>query len=234
MSFEPILQRARELLILSTPGGGSDLALWEHSVRAMHAAHALAQAPEIRQREPDLVSCTTAALFHDAGWAVQFRQGVVTHAQVLTRPTSQVQRELGAGAMAEVLADVLPADTLELVAEAIRHAGTHQTALVEAQIVSDAANLDDIGVTHLLRQYRQYHAEGRQLEQLRTTWMRQSEYRFWDARINDGLRFEFTRGLARARLRAVEQFMVALATELEAGDLRRELRELGVQPIALE
>jgi len=97
-------------------------------------------------------------------------------------------------------------------------------------VLAEAENLDEIGLIYVLRQFRQSQAEGRPLEQLLLTWSRQLEYRFWDARVNDCLRWETTRALARERLKAVEAFMCALARDREGSDVRRALKDMGVDP----
>ncbi len=226
MSLEAVTARARELLTLHVDGA-TDLSLWEHSERVAQSAELLARLPEIGTDRPDADACTVAALFHDAGWAVQYQQGIVQRWQLLSRPTSDVQRELGAAALIETVGRVLPQETVEIATEAIRHLNVRNTSLVEARVVAEAEALDEIGLLFLLRQFRQYQAEGRPLEQLLKTWLRQLEYRYWDARIND-LKFEVTRRIARERLHAVEQFMHAFARDREAGDLRAALREQGL------
>lgn len=226
MSLEAVTARARELLTLHVDGA-TDLSLWEHSERVAQSAELLARLPEIGTDRPDADACTVAALFHDAGWAVQYQQGIVQRWQLLSRPTSDVQRELGAAALIETVGRVLPQETVEIATEAIRHLNVRNTSLVEARVVAEAEALDEIGLLFMLRQFRQYQAEGRPLEQLLKTWLRQLEYRYWDARIND-LKFQVTRRIARERLHAVEQFMHAFARDREAGDLRAALREQGL------
>ena len=85
-------------------------------------------------------------------------------------------------------------------------------------------------MTHILRQFRQYQADGRPLKQLFESWARQQEYRYWEARLNDGFRFDTTRQLARERLRAVEAFMAALARDLQGTDLLQTLQQAGIEP----
>lgn len=227
MSWEAVISRARELLTIRVDGV-TDLSLWEHSERVAQSAELLARLPEWGADRPDPLACGVAALFHDAGWAVQFHDGTVSRWQLLARPTNDMQRELGAGALIERVGNLLPHETVEIATEAIRHLNVRNTALVAARVVAEAEALDEVGVLFLLRQFRQYQAEGRPLEQLLTAWLRQLEYRYWDARINDGLAIEVTRAIARERLKSVEQFMQSLARDRELGDLRAVLRERGL------
>jgi hypothetical protein len=221
---------AKEYLVYLGANGAPDLWLWEHSQRVMNSAAMLAMLPDVGEETPHRQAVALAALFHDAGWAVQVRENQIPPWLVLNRPTSDLQRELGAGLLLERCAKLAQRETLELAAEAIRQCNDRRSALPEAQVLSEAENLDEIGITYVLRQFRQLQAEGRQLEQLLLSWARQREYRFWDARINECLRWETTRRLARERLNAVEIFMSALARDREGSDVRRILLDAGIDP----
>jgi hypothetical protein len=168
-----------------------------------------------------------AALFHDAGWAVQVKQGRAERSQVLGRPTNDIQRELGAGMMQEQIGHLLPAAALRIAGDAIRQCNDREATLIEARLLADADNLDEFGVLNVLRQFRQYQSEGRSVEQLLASWARQHEYRYWDARLNDGFHFETTRELARRRLAAVELFMSALARDHSGLDVQAAVRGAG-------
>lgn len=234
--LKPVLAAAKDLLILRGDGPSDDLWLWEHAERVMHLARMLALLPEVREigdEPPDQTAVAAAALFADAGWAVQVRRGEIRPWQVLRRPTNDIQRELGVGALQDHTAQLLPAETLEIATRAIRECNDRYTKVPAARALSEAENLDEIGVMYVLRQFRQYQAEGRPLEQLVTSWRRQLEYRYWEARINDCLRWEATRHIARERLKAVEQFMSALARDRDASDLQRVLENAGIDTAAM-
>ncbi|MCH8807784.1 MAG: HD domain-containing protein [Planctomycetes bacterium] len=227
--LDRILPVARRLLTLPDGETRSESWLCEHSERVMRAARMIAKLPEVAAREPDVTAVQVAGLFHDAGWAVQVRQGRLDRWQILSRPTNDIQRELGASLLKDEVAHMLPAETARRAIEAVRQCNDRHSDLIEAQVLAEAENLDDIGVMYLLRQFRQYQAEGRPLEQLLASWQRQHEYRFWEARVADSFRFDLTRDLARARLKAVAQFMGVLGIEQTAGDLEAVLLEAGVE-----
>lgn len=227
--LEQLQSVARRLLAPQTAGRSSDNWLWERSVRVLGTARMLARLPDVGPEAPDDTVIAAAALFHDAGWAVQLRDGSITPAQVLVRPTSDLQRELGAQALQERAAGLLPVEAIEMASDAIRQCNDRYTALAAARVLSDATNLDDIGVLYVLRQFRQYQAEGRPLSQIVVSWSRQIEYDFWKARINECLQLETSKKLARQRLQAVERFVAALAVVLEASDLQHGLLEAGIE-----
>lgn len=209
---------ARELLTPSH-SSGADGWLWEHSERVMRLARQLTHAPEIATRTPDRTALAAAALLHNVGWVQPVENGQITPWQILQRPTNDVQREVAAGILEEHLRDVLPPETLACAADAIRQCSDRYTELTEAMVLADAESLADTGILYVLRQFRLYQAEGRSLDQLVQNWQRQKEYRYWEARINDGLRFECSRDIARHRLQAVEPLMQALAASLENSDV---------------
>lgn len=199
-------------------------------MRVQRLAARIALLPELAGEPPDPMVVFVSALFHDGGWVVQFRQGLVTQGQLLTRPTSDVQRELSAQLMQQRVGTLLPPDTVQLAAATIRESNNRFTTLPEAQVVSEAENLDEIGVLSMLRQFRQHQFEGRGLDHLLSSWTRQLEYHYWDARINDFLRWEISRIIARERLASVETFMAALARDRECADLNAALRAAGIDP----
>ncbi len=202
----------------------------------MRLAQGLALLPEAREiggDPPDQAGVALAAMFGDAGWAVQVAHEELDHWQVLSRPTNDVQRELGAEALQECVGPLLSAETVAIAVRAVRECNDRYSKSPEARVLSEAENLDEIGIMYVLRQFRQYQIEGRPLEQLVATWTRYREYHYWDARINDCLRWETTRHIARVRLEAAEHFMSALARDRNVTDLRRALESAGIDTSAM-
>lgn len=224
----PVLRVARELLILRDDRTQADPWLWDHTVRVTRLARLLARLPEAGPEHADETVLTVAALFHNAGWAMQVREKQIERHQVLNRPTNDLLRELGAAALQERAANLMPDELLEMAADAIRQCNDRYSTLPAARVLADATNLEEIGLTYVLRQLRHGLAEGRPLEQLLAGWKRQVEYRFWDARIGECLQMETARRIARRRLEAVEQFMHALERDGTASDLRAVLAEQNI------
>jgi hypothetical protein len=220
--LEHLLQLARQHLAIPVNGAAPDLWLWEHSQRVMALTGLVARLPEIGG-QPDVDALVAAALFHDAGWVIEFHQGRYRPHQMLGRPTSDLQRELAAGLFAEEIGNLLPQGTAYLAAEAIRHCNDRGDPPLEARVLAEAEALDEVGTLYLLRQFRQYQAEGRPVQQLVQSWKRQEEFRFWELRLSGGFRYTATRELARARLAAVGAFIAALERDLNGDDLRHLL-----------
>lgn len=222
-----VVKAAHNLLTLPNAVGGMDTWLLEHSERVMRLAHLLAQLPELRADPPDPTALAAAALFHDAGLALQIRDGLIPLSQLMSRPTSDAQRDLGANELTDRCSTFLSAETLGLACEAIRQCNNRNATQPEAQVLADAENIDEIGIIFVLRQFRQHQAEGRPLQQLVQNWMRQRQYRYWEARI-ERLRFKISRQLAQQRLTEIEHWMKLLEVEAEAADLRDLLAGMGL------
>lgn len=213
-ALEPI---ARRLLTLKV-NGVEDPWLWEHSQRVATLAQDLRRLPDYGNAPVEPDALRIAGWFANAGWISQVDEGTVAPLAVLGRPTSGVQRELGAALLQEHAGQHLSDPHVRTAIEAIRECNDRSTTLPAAQILSDAENLAAIGVIEVLREFRQSQAEGRSVHQLVQKWQRQREYHYWEARINDSFRGEGVRALARTRLAGVEEFMVVLARELLLAD----------------
>ncbi len=210
--------RARDGLVIPDGRGDGDVFLWEHTVRVTRAARHIAGAPDVPHSELDLAALVAAALYHDMGWAAQFREGILTRAEILAKPTSDAQRDLAVTLLEKQLADLLSPGSLKRAAEAVRTYSRRDCALVEAAVLADARGLDEIGALSLWHTVRRHVMEGKGVQAALDTWQRQQEYRFWKARL-DSFRFDSVRELARRRFERFEVFMAALAEEHTGQDL---------------
>ena len=91
-----LLKRAQSDLSIPVPGVRPDLIVWEHSSRVVRSADAIASLPEVGSKPVDRRALGVAALYHDMGWALQVREGVLTPGEVFLRPTCDLMRELAA------------------------------------------------------------------------------------------------------------------------------------------
>lgn len=213
---DPIWSCARDDLVIVDDQGHADI-LWEHAVRVVHLGEWLISQPDVPRDRVDRAVLTAAALYHDAGWMVQFREGNISRTDILGRSTSDLQRELGATRMEERLLKLLPPGVLKRAADCIRSFHWRDERFVEAQILFDADNLDQIGPL-LWSQIMRQGLEGKGVQAAIDTWHRRKEYSFWDARI-DALRFESARKAARRRLKEMDRSMAELARQHRGEDL---------------
>jgi hypothetical protein len=217
--------RARDYLVLRGENGQKDPFVWEHSRRVAHTALLLIHLPELGGQEFDTATLEVAALFHDAGWVAQYRQGQWPRLALLSRPTSDLQRELAVTVIMEVLGGEEPPGVIERAARILRACNATTPSDPHATLLVEADRLDEIGPLAFLRQWRRFVAGGQAICDLLKTWAQQQEYHFWEARLNE-FRFSMTRELARQRLAAVEPMIRALAQHHQGDDVRRALAGL--------
>ena len=86
-----------------------------------------------------------------------------------------------------------------------------ETKTESDRILSDARNLNDVGLLSLWPVIRRSLTEGDGVESLIDTWKRQKEYRFWDARLNESFHFDAVREIAENRLGQFDRFVADLA-----------------------
>jgi len=220
-NLESIWQKARSDLIIDDGRGQRDTFLWEHSARVARAAVIIAEVPDVSPRPLDAAALTAAALYHDAGWIVQYKEGLVGRSEILGRATCDLQRELAASMLEDRLGSLLPARTLDTAVVAVRRLGDRDVALPEAHVLADSDNLDCIGALSFWQTVRRCSNDGKGIQAAIETWKRQKEYHFWEARIADAFRFEPIRELARQRLCQFGEFMDALAWQHSGEDIAR-------------
>ncbi len=117
------------------------------------------------------------------------------------------------------LQSFLSAADIDLTLRILREHRLKETKLAEAQLLSDAISLEDVGLVGLWNQTRHFHALGRTLEQLIKLWKTQQEYGYWESRLRDGFHFEPARKVAAARLAEMEPIFNQLARQQAAEDV---------------
>lgn len=222
---DDLRELAGKVLCTTLPGrkpedkpGKPDQFVLEHSIRVWNLAQQICLLPELADRRIDRGALQGACLFHDAGWIAQWRAGRIEPWQLLANPTSDQQRRAGADLLLEMASQILEPRQLTRAAQAIRDCNLRSTDLIEAQILSESENLEEIGAIGIWRLARKCLAQGRSIADMLSSWSRQQEYHYWEARVNEGLQFDFTKRLAQQRLARMEQFMAQLADESQLQD----------------
>jgi len=182
----------------------------DRAMRVVRTIDRLARAipTELRPKRIDLVR--TAALYACIG---------------LTAPprarTSSADNSVDDSAelAADQLQPFLSAADIDLTLKILREHHLKETKLPEAQLLSDAISLEDLGLVGLWNQTRHFHALGRTLEQLIKLWKTQQEYGYWETRLRDGFHFEPARKVAAARLKQVAPIFEQLLKQQQAEDV---------------
>lgn len=210
-NLDAIWDRAQTDLVVKAVDGGEDVFCWENARRIAQAALRIVQFPELRELSTDDGALLAAGLYYDVASADLLRQGDIKPHELLVRGRAKKHREQSAARMSERLADILSKESIELASEAILTLGDRDVQSVEGRILSDARNLNDVGLLSLWPAIRRSMAEGDGVESLIETWKRQKEYHFWEARINESFHFEAVRKIAEMRLGQFDQFVADLA-----------------------
>jgi hypothetical protein len=160
-----------------------------------------------------------AAIWLQDAWCIEdIKARRFDAALVLVQPPTDLQRERAADAASELLAGLTDETTRETAVQAIRLAAVRETAMPEAQVLAEATNLDSMGPLWLWGQMARCSGEDRPIVSVVTIWERQIEYAYWPKRINETLRFDRSRQLARERCATMEGFLLALRRQLDASD----------------
>jgi HD superfamily phosphodiesterase len=225
-----IWKQAESDLLIALGAGKSDLVVWEHSIRVVGVSLQMLALPDLAGQRIDRNALVAAGLYHDAGWSFQARKQQIPCAEVLTRPTTDAQRELSATLLEQAASRLLPEATLRAAARAIREAGRRDTQMAEACVLAEADNLDQIGPQAVWLTMRRSTTDARGIDAVLDAWRRQREYRYWEARLRECFRYETTRRLARQRLEAVERMMNDLARAHRLEDVAEFLAGADANP----
>lgn len=206
-------EAARGALIVYFDGAEPLESLWGRALRLRRLARRILELDELRRVRHDRRAVEAAALFVEAGWAEDVRNGRVVRDAVLLQPMDMRQRELSADLLAQATAELLPDETRRIAGRAIREAGSRASALTEAAVVGEALELESIGPEWVMLEGRRAWIRGQDTATLVSQWRTQQEYGYWEARIRDRLRYEWSRRAARQRLAGLAAFMETFAAQ---------------------
>ena len=214
---------AEQSLAIPTQKGTPDGYLIERAYRILRHCGGIARLGEVRRFQIDNDCLNIAALFRDAGLAHYANKDDKVSRMLLADLTDGDIRDFSTQVVQEKLTELLTPEQLERVCGIIIESGKRNTALIEAMVLSDARNLDDMGVIGIFNEMRRCVMQGRGTAEALTGWNRKIEYDYWTARLRDGFRFESVRSIAEQRLLAARKFMGQLDIENKAADLEEIL-----------
>ena len=227
-----IKEIAEQALAIPSLTGTPDRYLIDRAHRVLRHSAGIAQLRDVQCFQVDQECLSIAALFCDAGFARYANQEDKTARLVLADLTDEDLRDFSAQVVQEKLDGLVNARQMERVCSIMLESGNRDTTLIEAMILSDARNLDDMGAVGILNDFRRYAVHGRGVVEALASWNRKIEYDYWTARLRESFRFEGVRKMAQQRLEVARQFMRQLETENRAGDMEDMLLEQHIQPSA--
>ena len=220
-----IKEIAEEVLSIPTLKGTPDGYLIDRAKRILRHCGSICQLNEVQRFQVDQLCLNIAALFRDTGFARYADQQDKVSRMVLADLTDEDLRDFAAQLVHERLSELLNPRQMERVCSIIIESGKRDTTLIEAMILADARNLDDMGAIGIFNEFRRYVIHGRGVVDAMTSWNRKLEYDYWLARLRESFRFDGVRKIAQSRLKIAQQFMEQLDFENKAGDLEKMLMD---------
>ncbi len=223
MDVVAIWKRARADLVVSMGPIAPDVFLWEHVSRVARNSDWILQLPEVQSQGADPIAVLAAALYHEAGWIVRYREGGLPREDILLGPAPDTAVPDAVQMLEDSLKELIPSPTLERAVAAVRLKSDRRTDMPEAQILAEADILEEFGPMFLWPVIRRGVFDGKGVQSVIDAWNRRRDYKFWTARLEDSFRYEATKQVAIARLSRLSEFIADLGAQQEAEDLRVSL-----------
>jgi hypothetical protein len=220
--LEVIRQIAREVLTAPTADKTPDSFLLDRAERLVRNAKLLSRLPELAQADLQIDRLCLAA----AAYLCQAGLAAAAKPTAATPPTDSDRRcslDAATRIVAEKLTGILPAARVDKINRIIVESENRFTKMTEAVILADARSLDDMGAVGIFAEVRRHINAGKAVAELLASWQQKLDYRYWQARLKDGLHLPSVRLLAEARLAAAQQFIAQLSAENAAADLEHIL-----------
>ncbi len=216
---ESVRELAKEALI-SALSGEPEVFLWERAQRLVRSVEYISQLPELAEAGLQVDRfCLMAAAYFSETSLVCCPEGKGRGAKSGLDGNGEDLPVFSASVAEQKLAGVVGALRIGKITRIIVESGNRSTKMTEAMILSDARNLDDMGLVGVLNEYRRCICRGRGVSEVLQKWKKKIEYRYWQARLEKGFRFEQVRKIAEQRLCAAEEFMDRLEAEAQGQDI---------------
>ena len=225
--IQAITNLAKAVLTVATPSGVMDTSLCDRAERLVRNVVTIGDSEEVAAAKSgvDMFCLKVATLFSDAGLA----QNLSDQFRRTEDPTKTVDAEKLVDICEEVieesLAAVLEPTQTRNIRRIVRQSFAGRAEMREAMILSDARNLEDMGVTGIFNEFRRQVMGGKGVAEAIELWRMKTDYRYWEARLKEGFHFEAVRALARKRLETAKGFMKALENEHRGHDISRIIPE---------
>jgi len=216
---------AEEALCLPNPKGTPDRYLIDRAYRVLKLCNGIAQLNDVQRFQTDHECLALAALFRDTGFARYAQRENTISLPPSSELTEEDMRDFSAQVVQEKLSELLDSRQMERLCNIILESGRRDTTLIEAMILSDACNLDDMGAVGLCSEFRRSGVQGRGITEFLKSWKRKLEYDYWSARLRESFRFDSVRQIAQNRLQNAKLVMEQLEQENRAADLDKILAQ---------
>jgi len=218
---------AKELLTSASFNGDSGF-LWARTQRLVCNVEGILQLPELSSADGgiDEFSLHSATYFSQTATVEHLEDGNAADKIHFNHPPKDVGR---AGYCTKIVAKKLSAaiggKRVKKVNTIIAESWTNSTQMIEAKVLSDARNLEDIGTVGIFNEFRRFTNEGKSIFKMMRNWQKKIDYRYWQSRLKNSFQFESVRNLAAKRLLKAKEFMNQLDSEVTARDLKGQGQE---------
>lgn len=211
---EEIRKAASELLIVREVSGRSERWLWDRACRIVRHVEAICRLPGFQSKPPlDLPALTAAGYLADAGLPVYAQSKEIPFSHALLELGRPELREFSIQAIQEKLARTQNQELVSNICLIISESDSRATRLAEARILSDARNLEDLGMVGIIHDIRRCLLHGKGVSAILESWKRKIDYRYWEARLKESFHFDPVRQLAQQRFAAAQLCMKSLEIE---------------------
>jgi hypothetical protein len=209
--------------VLAAPAHDAKSNSWllDRSKRLLRIVRIICDLPELTQ--PDLPVdrlCLDAAVYfcHAALAESDDRKNLKT-AKPSLEPNRLDSTKISARIAAEKLHGHLSEQKINKISRIILESGNKLTNLNEAKILSDAQNLDDMGIVGLFSLFRNSSPREKGPSDVLRSWKKKIDYGYFQARLKESFHFESVKRIAKKRFELTENFMSGLQDECSAKDI---------------
>jgi len=212
---------AREVLTISKPNCKADGFLWDRAQRLVRNVEYICLLPEVAKDklQIDHFALIAATYFSEAGLARHLGSGGTGVEAANSNNSNDDLLDLATLVVEETLSPATSQMSISKINKIITESRSHLPTTLEAMILSDARNLDDMGAIGIFSEFKRHIIGGKGVSNVLQAWKRKIDYKYWQARLKESFRFESVRKIAEQRLSTAEYFMNQLKVENTASDL---------------
>lgn len=210
IDIEAVRNLAKQALSVSMPLNDNDMRLWYRAERINRCVQFICRMPELSARNftIDHFCLEAAAYFNESSLLIE------------SDNKNDLERiaALSAEFAEDHLSDAVSETKLKKITLIIVESYDRVPRLTEAMVLSDARNLNEIGLTGIFVEFSKFVSCGKGLADLIENWHKKMDYRYWQARIEKDFLFESVRRIAEQRLSDADQLISRLEAELMVQD----------------
>jgi len=224
--LDTVREIAKELLTSASFNGDRGF-LWAYAQRLVCNVEGILQLPELSStdRQIDEFSLYSATYFCQTAVAEHLEKGDSADKIHFNHPQDVERADCCTKIVARKLNPVVGGKRVKKINTIITESWTNSAQMIEAKILSDARNLEDIGTVGIFNEFRRFINEGKSIFKMIGNWQKKIDYRYWQARLKNSFQFEGVRNLAAKRLLKATEFMNQLDFEVKARDLKEQAIE---------